>query len=111
MPVKGVNSPEYRALQSHYSALVNILDHSVKKHDVSMNLKLTEMPWKMLTSGRRIIQCVLHSIECDAIKFYNFLAVLQGLSNCEDIMEEIHGEFLCKNILCIQFSLWYTLCT
>lgn len=97
-PVKGVSSPEYLAIQSHYGTLTNKLDCDKRTASAMLfELKFIERPQKI--PGIKMMKYVLREIENDAIKFYSFLYVLHNLKDTKDIMEAIHGEFSRKTIM------------
>ena len=102
VPVKGVNSPEYLAIQSKYSDLIAVLDEPVNKKCASKKLFEANMITEASpdnTSGESMVSSVLQGIYSKAMNFYKFLAVLQTLSNHKDIVERIHEVFLCKSIV------------
>ena len=101
VPVKGENSPEYLAIQSHCSDLIAVFDDPVNKSHASTKLFQAKMMTTMSsddTSGKSMVSSVLQGISGDAMKFYKVLAVLQDLNNHKEILEHIHEAFLCKII-------------
>ena len=107
VPVKGENSPEYMAIRSKCSDLIAVLDDPVNKSRAAKKLFEANMITTMLsenTSGESMVSSVLQGIKVNAMKFYEFLAVLQALSNHKDILERIHKAFLRKSIYYAQHT-------
>ena len=92
--VKGILSPEYHTILKNSGDLESILGLPINKSDASVKLAEAQLisPGGNV-SGKDMINSVLSDVKFKAMNFYKFLAVLQNLSETEEIFPRLHQTF------------------